>query len=235
MSNRAEDWASFWDQPHSIYVNARHFDVHYRDIARGIIAQLPGPHARVLDYGCGEATHADLVAAAAGELILCEAAPSVRAKLRRRFAGDRKISVLTPDEVARLSDGSIDLLVANSLVQYIAPADLDPLLAVWRRLLAPAGVLIVADVIPPGIGVLTDTAALLRYAAKNGFLIAAIMGIARIIFSPYRKLRTKLGIACYSEAEFLARLAASGFSGERVPFNLEHNPARMTFRARRAL
>jgi len=36
------DWASFWDQPHSIYVNQRHCDVHYRDIAQGIIALLPG-------------------------------------------------------------------------------------------------------------------------------------------------------------------------------------------------
>ncbi len=232
MSGDAHDWASFWDQPHSIYVNARHFDVHYRDIAHGIIAQLPGPNARVLDYGCGEATHADLVAAAAAELILCEAAPSVRTRLAERFAGNPGIRVLAPDEVERLPDAAIDLLIANSLVQYIAPADLDRLLATLRRLLAPGGILIVADVIPPGVGVLTDTIALLRYAAKNGFLLAAIVGVCRTVFSRYRKLRAKLGIACYGEAEFLAKLAARGFVAERLPFNLEHNPARMTFRAR---
>ena len=27
------DWRSFWDGEHSIYVNARHKDVHYREIA----------------------------------------------------------------------------------------------------------------------------------------------------------------------------------------------------------
>ncbi len=140
--------------------------------------------------------------------------------------------MLAPDEVERLPDAAIDLLVANSLVQYIAPADLDRLLATWRRLLAPGGILIVADVIPPGVGVLTDTIALLRYAAKNGFLLAAIVGVCRTVFSRYRKLRAKLGIACYGEAEFLAKLAARGFVAERLPFNLEHNPARMTFRAR---
>jgi SAM-dependent methyltransferase len=234
MNGEVHDWTSFWDQPHSIYVNARHFDVHYRDIAQGIIALLPGPNARVLDYGCGEATHADLVAADAAELILCEAAPSVRAKLARRFADVRNISVLAPDQVERLPDASIDLLVANSLVQYIAPAELDRLLAVWRRLLAPGGALIVADVIQPGVGVLTDAVALLRYAAKNGFLVAAIIGVARTVFSGYRRLRAELGISCYGEAEFLAKLAAAGFAAERLPFNLEHNPARMTFRARRA-
>lgn len=234
MSDGVRDWTDFWDQPHSIYVNARHFDVHYRDIAQGIIALLPGPNARVLDYGCGEATHADLVAAAAAELVLCESAPSVRAKLARRFADKGNIRVLAPDQVERLPDASIDLLVANSLVQYLTPAELDPLLATWRRLLAPGGVLIAADVIPPGVGVLTDTIALLRYAAKNGFFIAAIVGIGRTIFSGYRRLRTQLGITCYGEAEFLAKLRAAGFTAERLSFNLEHNAARMTFRARPA-
>ena len=232
MSGDAPDWRSFWDRPHSIYVNARHFDVHYRDIAQGIIAQLPGPNARVLDYGSGEATHADLIAAAAAELILCEAAPSVRASLTRRFAGNRRIRVLAPEEVEQLPDASIDLLIANSLVQYITPAELDRLLAVWRLLLTPEGLLIVADVIPLGVGPLTDTMALLRYAAKNGFFIAAIIGIGRTMVSGYRRLRARLGIACYGEAEFLGKLAAAGFAAERLPFNLEHNPARMTFRAR---
>jgi SAM-dependent methyltransferase len=234
MSDGVRDWTEFWDQPHSIYVNARHFDVHYRDIAQGIIALLPGPNARVLDYGCGEATHADLVAAAAAQLLLCESAPSVRVKLARRFADIRNIKVLAPDQVERLPDASIDLLVANSLVQYLAPAELDRLLAVWRRLLAPGGALIVADVIRPGVGVVTDTVALLRYAARNGFLVAAVIGVARTVFSGYRRLRTELGISCYGEAEFMAKLAAAGFAAERLPFNLEHNPARMTFRAQPA-
>lgn len=231
MNDGQESWTSFWDQPHSIYVNARHFDVHYRDIAHGIIAQLPGPHARVLDYGCGEATHADLVAAAAAELVLCESARSVRAKLIQRFGDNNKIKVLAPEEVEQLPEASLDLIIANSLVQYLTSAQLDRLLAVWRRLLAPSGALIVADVIPPGVGVLTDTVALLRYAARSRFLVAAVIGLARTIFSPYRRMRATLGISCYGEAEFMAKLAASGFAAERLPFNMEHNPARMTFRA----
>ena len=56
------DWIAFWDSEHSIYVNARHRDVHYRRIAQDIRAHLPAG-AAVLDYGCGEALHADIVAA----------------------------------------------------------------------------------------------------------------------------------------------------------------------------
>ena len=75
------DWRSFWDGEHSIYVNARHKDVHYREIADQIAAFVPSPSARVLDYGSGDAIHADKVAAVAAQVMLCDAAPSVRAAM----------------------------------------------------------------------------------------------------------------------------------------------------------
>ena len=62
------DWQSFWDSDHSIYVSARHKDVHYREIADQIAAFVPHPKARVLDYGCGEAIRADRVAAVAAQV-----------------------------------------------------------------------------------------------------------------------------------------------------------------------
>jgi hypothetical protein len=43
--------------------------VHYRQIAKEIAALVPGPDARLLDYGSGEALHADIIAAAAGEYV----------------------------------------------------------------------------------------------------------------------------------------------------------------------
>lgn len=227
-------WREFWDGAHSIYVNDRHRDVHYREIAEQIAAFVPGPHARVLDHGCGEAIHADLVAGQAREVLLCDGAPSVRRAIATRFTGNPKIKVLAPEEVERLAQNSLDLIVANSLVQYLKVDELEPLLALWRRLLAPDGTLIVADVIPPQVGAVSDAVALLRYAGAHGFLFAALAGMARTALSPYRKLRAELGIARYAEAEFMAKLRAAGFSAERLARNMEHNPARMTFRARLA-
>src|SRR5262247_3263894 len=96
------DWRSFWDGEHSIYVNAQHLDVHYRDIAEGIVALLPSPQARVLDFGCGEATHAGLIADKCAELMLCEAAASVRDHLAQRFAGRPNVRILDPDQLERL-------------------------------------------------------------------------------------------------------------------------------------
>ena len=227
------DWREFWDSPHSIYVNARHKDVHYREIADGIAAFVPGPAARVLDYGCGEALHADRVAAVADELVLCDSAPNVRAAMAARFAGNPRIKVLAPEEVETLPDGRFDLIVSNSVVQYLTSEELHRLLAMWRRLLAPGGTLVVADVIPPGVGATSDVIALLRYAARNGFLFAALLGLARTAVSPYRKLRSRIGIAQYTESAFMQELRSAGFAAERTG-NLEHNPVRMSFRARAA-
>jgi SAM-dependent methyltransferase len=231
MKNAADTWLSFWDQPHSIYVNPRHLDAHYRDIATGIVALLPDPSVRVLDYGCGEALHADLVAVAAAELVLCDGAPNVQAHLVQRFAGHPRIKVLSPAEVDQRQAQSIDVVVANSLVQYITLAELDALLVAWRRLLAPGGIIVLADVIPRGTGAMSDIVALLLYAQKRGFFFAAIFGLLKIAVSPYRKVRQQIGVTQYSEPEFLQKLAANGFAAERLHFNLEHNPARMTFRA----
>jgi hypothetical protein len=126
------DWIAFWDSEHSIYVNARHRDVHYRRIAQDIRAHLPAG-AAVLDYGCGEALHADLVATSARTLILCEAAPMVRAALARRFGGNPKIEVRTPEEIAALPSGSLDVVVLHSVAQYLTPTELDDLLVVFHR------------------------------------------------------------------------------------------------------
>ena len=104
------DWISSYDFKHSvIYVNARHRDVHYRTIAEDIRSYVPSAQATVLDYGCGEATSADLLAAASGHLTMVEAAPNVRAALTARYAGNAKISVLTPEQAAALPSRSTQL------------------------------------------------------------------------------------------------------------------------------
>ncbi len=226
------DWITFWDSDHAIYVNARHKDAHYRKIADDVAAYIPSPTAAVLDYGCGEALHADRVAAAAAKLILCEAAPQVRATLTQRFAQNPKIAVRSPDEVAALPDHSIDLIVLHSVAQYMTPAEADALFTRFRTLLKPEGLFMLGDVIPTRIYASTDAFALLRFGLANGFFFAALSGLIRTALSDYWRLRSTLGLTRYDEGPMLEKLAAAGFSAVRAPANIGHNPARMTFVAR---
>jgi hypothetical protein len=80
----------------------------------------------------------------------------------------------------------------------------------------------------------TDVIALLRFAAKHGFLKDALVGLVSTALSDYRLLRAKVGLQRYSEAEITAKLAKSGFTASRAPVNIGHNPWRMTFVARHA-
>ena len=225
-------WRDFWNQDTPIYVSGRHKVLHYARIAGDIARLVPSPDAAVLDYGCGEALSADRVAARCGRLYLCDAAPLVRERLLARFAGDARIAVLSPEDVESLPDGSLDLMVANSVIQYLSLDELRALLRLARLKLKGGGSLILADVIPPDVSAVADASALLSFAWKGGFLGAALVGLARTAVSDYRRLREELGLAQYDEAEMIEIFDEAGLSGERLPWNIGHNPSRMTFRAR---
>ena len=229
----SSSWVDFWNRDTSIYVSERHKALHYRGIARDIAGLIDRPGMQVLDHGSGEATSADLVAAKCAMLYLCDAAPNTRAKIAAQFAENAKIRAVSPEEVGDLSDSSLDLIVANSVLQYLDSATLDACLETWRAKLKPDGRLILADVIPPNVSPVTDARALLGFAQQGGFLLSAIFGLARTFFSDYRKIRGELGISMHSEEDIRARLASHGFSAVRMEKNLGHNPARMSFEARK--
>jgi SAM-dependent methyltransferase len=227
------DWVDFYDTQHSlIYVNARHRDVHYRTIAQDIRDYVPSPTAQVIDYGCGEATSADIVADAAGHLTMVEAAPNVRAALERRYRGNPKISVLTPEQAAALQAHSVDLIVLHSVAQYLTPAELDGLLATFLRLLRPDGLLIVGDVVPAALAAPKAALSLLWFAARNGFFFAAFFGLARIALSDYSRLSKKTPLTHYEADAMIEKLRQAGYVAARGETNIGHNPWRMTFLAR---
>lgn len=222
-------WVEYWDGDHPIYVNARHMALHYRGLARDLAALVPDTEARVLDYGCGEAMAADLFAASCRKLMLSDAAPTVRAKLVERFAGNRKIIVASPDEVAALPPESFELIVLHSIAQYIAKPDFARLVVDLTTKLAPGGRIIAGDIVPPDLSPLTDAKALLTFGFQGGFLVSALWGLVRTALSDYRKLRQELGLTTYTQSEMLGVLEAAGLTARRLEHNPGHNQARMAF------
>ena len=229
-----KDWVEYYDSAHSIYVNARHRDVHYARLADEIASYVPSPSAAVLDYGCGEALSADRIARAAGRVTLAEAGQSVRAHLIERFKFNPRIVVISAERVALMPEASFDLVVMNSVAQYLPPEEFERKIALFHRLLKPGGLLLVGDVMPPHVPAVSDAWALLRFGRRDGFLFAAVIGLLRTLMSDYRRLRTQLGLTRYTEQDMIAKLAAAGFAASRAPTNLGHLTTRMTFLARKA-
>lgn len=222
-------WVEYWNGTPTIYVSKRHQEAHDMTIVEGLLPHIPRPSARVLDYGCGDATGADRVAERCGTLFLWDAAAAVRQRLQVRFQGNAGIAVLSPDAMAGLEDGSIDLITIVSVVQYLDDQAFSDLLSACRRLLSSDGKLIIADVIPPDVGIARDAEQLVRFGLRERFATAAVIGLARTALSGYVKLRSTLSLRKYREDEFAAILAAHGFSGRQLPRNIGHNQYRKSY------
>jgi hypothetical protein len=165
---------------------------------------------------------------------MVEAAPKVRAALERRYAGNGKISVMTPEQAGALPEHSADLIVLHSVAQYLTPAELDGMLTMFHRLLKQDGLLIVGDIVPASLAAPKAALSLLWFAARNGFFFAALFGLVRIALSDYSRLSKQQPLTHYDTDAMLAKLRMAGYLAARSETNIGHNPWRMTFLARLA-
>ncbi len=223
-------WIAYWGRNPRIYASARHLSAHYEMLAPEL-AQLVGGRT-VLDFGCGDALATPALVAAGARVLLYDATPQVQDRLMQRYGGGNDVMVLDDTQWQCLPDGAVEVVLVNSVLQYIPKDALPALLERWRRLLCPGGELLLCDVIPPDTGMAADVRALLRMAARHRFLLAALGGLAATFCSDYRRLRRDAGFSCYTRAEMLARLAAAGFAGGPLPCNPGPSRHRLAFRAR---
>ncbi|MBP2313846.1 class I SAM-dependent methyltransferase [Azospirillum soli] len=230
-SDTPQDWVAFWNRPNAIYANRRNLEAHFACLLRDLETYLP-EGGTVLDFGCGDALAAEAMAARCGTLYLYDAAPAVRQRLQDRFHNHPRIKVLDEDSLGSLPAGSIDLILAVSVLQYIPREDLRGLMHRWRGLLRPEGHALIADVVDPHTPMLQDIASQLRMAHQHGFLLAALLGLGRLAFSDYRRIRREAGFSAYTPAELIDVLEAAGLSAAPLPRNVGPTPHRRSFLAR---
>jgi len=222
-------WRDFWNDTHSIYVSERHRLLHYDRVAKDIAAFIPAPDASVLDHGCGEANAASFLSQRCARLYLFDAAPKVQMKLQRGFAHIKNITVLGEEQFFALPDDSLDLIVCNSVLQYIGADETHRLMQIWHDKLKTGGRLVLGDILPPDLSMLDDVKALLTFAWQGGFTFAALNGLVKTFFSNYRHLREEIGLSTYSEDDMLTLLSKHRFCDRRAPRNIGHHQKRMTF------
>lgn len=225
-------WIEFWNRPNAIYVNQKNLEAHFACLSDDLLPHIP-EGGTVLDYGCGDALAAETLAGRCGSLLLYDAAPAVQARLRHRFAGHGRIRVLDDAELATLPADGIDLILVVSVLQYIPPPDLPGLVGRWKTLLKPGGRLLVGDVVQPDTPLYRDVASQLRMASRHGFLIPAVLGIARLALSDYRQLRQRAGFATYRPEQVITLLADGGLAPERLAKNIGPTAHRASFIGRK--
>jgi hypothetical protein len=153
--------------------------------------------------------------------------------LRARSKANAKIVVLDRVGLEALPESSLDLMVCNSVLQYLSREECGALVAFAAAKLKLGGRLIVADIIPPHVDALTDSWALVEFAYQGGFLFAALRGLASTFFRRYRRMRGRIGLTTFAIPDMQRLLAMRGFEARRIEHNIGHNQARMTFLAKR--
>ncbi len=230
-----KSWLDFWNAPNAIYVSRRHQQAHYAKVLSGVRRFMPaGGVAVVLDWGCGDALGANDLAQTCRTLLLYDRADSTRRRLLSNYAYSPKIRVLDDAELGAVAPASLDLIVVNSVVQYLDRRQFGDALQLFHRLLNSDGTLLLGDIIAPDTPLIGHVTTFLRFAWQNGFFVAALIGLARNFVSPYRKLRRDAGYACYTEIQMLGLLDDNGFFGERLASNIAVSQLRSSYLARKS-
>jgi ubiquinone/menaquinone biosynthesis C-methylase UbiE len=222
-------WLSYWNAPNASYVNERHKRAHYDVVFAGARPHLPrGPGRIVLDWGCGDEKIADV----SGAVILYDAAATTRQRLRERYGGHPRIHIVDGDS-SEVQPNSIDLVIINSVIQYFSDEEFDSALRRIHVLLTDEGALLLGDVINPGTPMFRHVTTFLRFAGENGFLLPAVLALARTSMSSYRSLQREIGLATYAPTQIVQKLEQRGFVAQQLPENIAVSPYRTSFIARK--
>jgi SAM-dependent methyltransferase len=176
---------------------------------------------RVLDYGCGYGAVARLLAPIVQKIDYWDAAESMR------NAATRALGDLANVECWDGQSGQFDLIIVNSVVQYMSAGELSERLSQWRELLAPGGRLLLSDLIPTSHRGWSDVASLLSFSLRRGYFFTAL----KCTLAERRRYdRTAAAVPLFHiDVRWLEETAANvGYALKWLPKNLTH------FRSRRS-
>lgn len=210
------EWVSYWDQlPEGQLL----FHPEAEEYVRNLLAAVPVTASmRVLDFGCGYGFVAELLSPRVGEVWLWDAAEGMRRWAAERLASCPNVKRI---DLATTTDVRFDLILVNSVVQYMSPDEFVWWLGRWRGLLAPGGKVVISDLSDPNHRSLSDVLSLLSFSLRRGYFFQAIRNVLR-----ERKRYQQTVNACpllRVGREELTRLAAEASLSVRfLPCNLTH-------------
>jgi SAM-dependent methyltransferase len=221
-----DGWKFYWEE---LRDNQQIFREQSDDYVRNLESTIElDPNAVVLDFGCGFGFVAEMLSPLVGELFLWDASANMRRRARVKVAGCRNIRFLDlSDSQASPRDLRFDLILVNSVVQYMTLDEFSAWLLRWRQMLAPAGRIVVSDLIPPDYPAVWDFVDLLRFSARRGFLARAIWEALGEIFS-YLSVRQARPLTRIGREELRQRGKAAGLAVHYLPCNLAFFTKRIT-------
>jgi SAM-dependent methyltransferase len=186
------------------------------------------PDLRVLDFGCGFGFVAKMLAPLVNEVWFWDPSPNMRAFAQRNTAGAPNARLFRlagalqeqPERVGYIGP-VFDLILVNSVAQYMAAWEFWGWLPRWRSMLAADGMLVISDLIAPAHSGLSDFADLLRFGARRGFSVrGAVDGVGGI--RTYWRTSRNVPLLRVGREELVRRAAESDLNVEVLARNLTH-------------
>ncbi len=208
------------------------FDAEARDYFARLERVVPlGDFEQVLDFGCGLGFVSELLATRVGSLFYWDYSENMLETARTRLADTanaRAIDLSCPDEDQA---DFFDLIVINSVIQYMSEDDLSQWLNRWRGMLNGDGVLVISDLILPQPAFLKEVRDSLLFSAREGFLVRTLLkNFAQ--YARYLKVRRDAPMTRYSKERFAQLAENSGFSVSFLAENLTYRTNRFSAQLR---
>jgi hypothetical protein len=125
------------------------------------------------------------------------------------------------------------MIVYNSVFQYLSREECRVLVSFAAKKLRLGGRILVGNVVPPHVDPVADGLALLDFAYRGGFFLAALRRLALAFATKYRRLGSRPTLTTFTIPDMLRLLSIEGFEARRIDQCIGHNHAHMTFIGKR--
>jgi SAM-dependent methyltransferase len=219
-------WQSYWE---GLSGAQRLFREQAQEYVRSLDSAIVlDRRARVLDFGCGFGFVAEALACKVGELFIWDSSANMSRFSRHLVRGHQNIRFLDlSDAETAPCNLHFDLILVNSVVQYMTFDEFSAWLVRWPTMLAPGGRIVISDLISPAHNSISDLIDILRFSVRRGLSGNRIVWAFRKL-GRYRRVRGTCPLGRIGVEELSQRGKAAGLTMTRLPANLTHFTKRFT-------
>ena len=213
-----DTWHNYWSStPDSSYLR-----VEARVVATNLREHLPlEPSQTILDFGCGYGYVAEFLSEHVEHVYIWDAVEEVRESAHRRI---NRANV----SISSAGDQDVDVILANSVIQYMDQEALGSWLVRWKDQLRSGGHIVLSDVLTTPPSLPRETLHWFLLAARNGQFAASI-GFARANASRYQAAKDSKPLTVYTPATLRALGSDAGLEMTEASSNYAFQPRRSTF------
>lgn len=219
----SEEWISYWDKYTGLYAMYHLIAEDYCERFHRLIQ--PDSKTRLLDFGCGLGLIARNLSSMVGVIKVYDPSPNMLEKARMTNRGIKNIEVLNNLDTNGLL---YDLIIINSVVQYLKPEDLHDVLLQLFGHLDSEGSILITDIIPGKTSRFKEVFELARFAfrKKCPLIVARHLGV--YLMSDYSKTEHSAPLVYYSMQDLDAVAKGAGYSLKLLDENIYYNRLRYT-------